>query len=263
MSRLRSHVLLTCAVVAAHRAARLRDRRALDLAQAALARLHAENRSLREEIERLRRDPVTGVLLRLAWTDAAAQALPAMRDPVLLLLDVNNLKPVNDTLGHAAGDRLLQEIVQRLLTLTSRSTLIGRLGGDEFAVLLDVPAGPPRQYLHALADACVVDVDGMSCGAAFGAARPVDVAARDTGRRGDSTAEAAVRHRLDRLLHAADLAMYRAKRRCHEDGLAVALEFYGRQDAPVPARFTPAATRVRDHGCLAEAAPPAEPTNES
>ncbi|CRK56962.1 Bll6545 protein [Alloactinosynnema sp. L-07] len=230
--------------------ARRRDRRALDLTQAALIRLLAENERLRRENERLRRDPVTGVLLRLAWTDAAKEALPTLRDPVLLLLDVNNLKPVNDILGHAAGDDLLREITRRLHVLTGMSALIGRLGGDEFAVLLDLPDGNWRHYLEVVAGACAVDVGDLRCGAAFGAVRPVDVVARDPA------AEAAVRHRVDRLMHAADLAMYRAKRRCRDERPTTSIAFYGPEDPAVPERLEPVIARVRDHGApLGHASP--------
>ncbi|RLK54433.1 GGDEF domain-containing protein [Actinokineospora cianjurensis] len=240
----RSHVLLTTAIAATHLAALRGDRRT----RATLTRLNAENQRLREENERLRRDPVTGSLLRLAWTDAAQQALRTLRAPALLLLDINNLKPVNDLLGHAAGDDLLREIVLRLQTLIGPHALIGRLGGDEFAVLLDLPRGNWRDYLQTVVNACAVEVGGLRCGAAFGAARPIDVATRGTGRHHDSAPDAALRHHLDRLLHAADLAMYRAKRRCHDHGLATFLACYGPQDATVPGRLTPAVARVRDHG---------------
>ena len=54
----------------------------------------------------------------------------------LFVLDVDRLKPINDTFGHAAGDRVLQEIAQTLTKQIRASDVIGRLGGDEFAVLL-------------------------------------------------------------------------------------------------------------------------------
>ncbi|OPF92761.1 GGDEF domain-containing protein [Rhodopseudomonas palustris] len=54
----------------------------------------------------------------------------------LIMLDVDRLKPVNDTLGHAAGDVVLKNVTEALLRHVRASDLIGRLGGDEFALLL-------------------------------------------------------------------------------------------------------------------------------
>ncbi|ACF03144.1 diguanylate cyclase [Rhodopseudomonas palustris TIE-1] len=54
----------------------------------------------------------------------------------LIILDVDRLKPVNDTLGHAAGDVVLKNVTEALLRHVRASDLIGRLGGDEFALLL-------------------------------------------------------------------------------------------------------------------------------
>jgi diguanylate cyclase (GGDEF)-like protein len=54
----------------------------------------------------------------------------------LIVLDVDRLKPINDTYGHAAGDQVLKAVVGALLDQVRSSDLIGRLGGDEFALLL-------------------------------------------------------------------------------------------------------------------------------
>lgn len=55
----------------------------------------------------------------------------------LLFIDVDNLKTVNDTLGHQVGDLLLMAIAKGLLGTVRRSDLVARIGGDEFAILLD------------------------------------------------------------------------------------------------------------------------------
>ena len=54
----------------------------------------------------------------------------------LIVLDVDRLKPINDTFGHAAGDQVLKAIVAALLRQVRSSDVVGRLGGDEFALLL-------------------------------------------------------------------------------------------------------------------------------
>jgi diguanylate cyclase (GGDEF)-like protein len=54
----------------------------------------------------------------------------------LIVLDVDRLKPINDSFGHAAGDQVLKGVVATLLQQVRSSDVIGRLGGDEFAILL-------------------------------------------------------------------------------------------------------------------------------
>ncbi len=54
----------------------------------------------------------------------------------LIVLDVDRLKPINDTFGHAAGDQVLKAVVALLLGHVRASDVVGRLGGDEFALLL-------------------------------------------------------------------------------------------------------------------------------
>lgn len=65
----------------------------------------------------------------------------------LVVLDVDRLKPINDTFGHAAGDQVLQAIARTLTEQVRSSDIVGRLGGDEFGILLwnlDKPAADAK-----------------------------------------------------------------------------------------------------------------------
>jgi diguanylate cyclase (GGDEF)-like protein/PAS domain S-box-containing protein len=85
-------------------------------------------------------DPLTGLANRrklFARLDAAiAEAKTGRLKLPLLLIDLDHFKELNDTLGHQAGDRLLQEIRPRLMAGVPEADLIARVGGDEFALLL-------------------------------------------------------------------------------------------------------------------------------
>ncbi len=117
----------------------------------------------------------------------------------VLILDLDDFKDVNDTLGHAAGDELLRVVADRLSDAIRPGDLVARLGGDEFAVLLDGVTNPEvavvvAQRLVAAVEQPVKFGDvwthvGVSVGLAL--------------REGDST--------LYTLMRQADVAMYRAK----------------------------------------------------
>jgi diguanylate cyclase (GGDEF)-like protein len=83
-------------------------------------------------------DPLTGLANRARFGTVLAERLDAHRAASVLLIDVDDFKTVNDTMGHAVGDQLLFEVAQRLRNHSTVSHLPSRLGGDEFAVLLDV-----------------------------------------------------------------------------------------------------------------------------
>jgi len=86
-------------------------------------------------------DALTGLSNRSAFQahlDAAAMRSTRTGDPFgLLLLDLDHFKHVNDTLGHAAGDELLQAVADRLRTGTRPTDFTARLGGDEFAIIVE------------------------------------------------------------------------------------------------------------------------------
>jgi diguanylate cyclase (GGDEF)-like protein len=95
------------------------------------------NGKLREEAVK---DRLTGLLNRRGWEEAANRELArsARRDsPVtFLLLDLDKLKPINDTKGHHEGDRVLRETGERMRAALRAGDIIARVGGDEFAALL-------------------------------------------------------------------------------------------------------------------------------
>ena len=117
----------------------LRDSHAKNIGFVKIFWTHARRRQdERELFETLQKDALTGLANRAAFdarllectTDGAAK-----RALVLHLIDLDQFKEVNDTLGHAAGDLLLKQVAVQLRKLTRKSDFIARLGGDEFAVL--------------------------------------------------------------------------------------------------------------------------------
>ena len=106
-------------------------------AHAAAARHRSRIAQLEEMV---RTDDLTGLLNRRAFSETTSRVLAEAKrydeQGVLLFIDLDGFKPVNDTYGHAAGDEVLKQI-GRLLKDTVRETdYAARLGGDEFAVLL-------------------------------------------------------------------------------------------------------------------------------
>ncbi|MES2642695.1 MAG: diguanylate cyclase [Myxococcota bacterium] len=100
----------------------------------------AREEALRAEVERLARtDVLTGLANRRFTQElldrAVAQALRSGAPLCVALLDIDNFKAINDTYGHAAGDRALEEIGRRLGGAVRASDIVGRWGGEEFLVV--------------------------------------------------------------------------------------------------------------------------------
>ncbi len=160
-----------------------------------------------EEVRRLAfTDPLTGLANRravdLRLDEAVAQHRATGAVVTLVVCDVNGLKQVNDTYGHAAGDRLLERFgsVLSLCGASLPGSLAARLGGDEFCLL--AVGQPTEEVVRAAAEVCLRAAalepgHGVACGVA------------STGERiGEPVGERLSARRLFRL---ADAAQYQAK----------------------------------------------------
>lgn len=98
-------------------------------------------------------DPLTGVLNRRAFMltlERHLQAHAASGQPLgLIMADIDHFKAINDTLGHAAGDRALCEFTRRVGALLRPNDYLGRYGGEEFLLLIDATR---REELPAIAE---------------------------------------------------------------------------------------------------------------
>ncbi len=86
-----------------------------------------------------RHDQLTDLPNRRAFVEALEERLTAGREPVVVHVDLDDFKDVNDALGPEVGDRLLVNIGRRLASRVGDGELVARLGGDEFAIVLDRP----------------------------------------------------------------------------------------------------------------------------
>ncbi len=163
-------------------------------------------RSARNSLERAHEanhDPLTGLLNRRAFDDRLRRTLgPSgeQRDAVVLVMDFDRFKEINDSLGHATGDSLLSSFAERLLKTLPSTASAARLGGDEFAVVI-----PGRSFSTEGPDSISelhrqlsepFDIQG------FPVSISVSVGVATAPFDGTNTED---------LLAAADLAMYRAK----------------------------------------------------
>ena len=104
----------------------------------ALAVVHYQKRRGDGELEQARIDALTGALTRTELDRAATDVFagPPARPIGVLFVDIDHFKQLNDSRGHAAGDRHLVRVVQHLRGAVRRGDIIGRFGGDEFVVIM-------------------------------------------------------------------------------------------------------------------------------
>ena len=166
-------------------------------------------RDQQAELQRLAMtDPLTGLANRTRFSTVLTERLAAHQPATVLLIDIDDFKMVNDTMGPAVGDQLLYQVAQRLRLNSAVRELPARLGGDEFAVLLDVEEVESAEeaagrILRALTEPFRVGEHQLLAHASLGIA---------IAGPGDTA---------DEVLRNADIAMYAAK----ESGKAVWTRF--------------------------------------
>jgi diguanylate cyclase (GGDEF)-like protein/PAS domain S-box-containing protein len=152
-----------------------------------------------ELLHHARFDVLTGLMNRASLSDELDVALNASEQFALLLLDLDAFKDINDTLGHAIGDRVLGTVAERLAEAVREHDRVARFGGDEFAVIVRAAqrsaARVAEQLLDALEAPVTIDGVAITVRASMGIVHaPQDATDADT------------------LLRRADTAMHRAKR---------------------------------------------------
>ncbi|OYU98778.1 MAG: bifunctional diguanylate cyclase/phosphodiesterase [Burkholderiales bacterium PBB5] len=200
-------LILTLALIGSAHDSRQRAREAR-LARS-LQSANAQLQSANAELQQLAfRDVLTGLPNRLLFDDRLQHAIDRLqRQPAgpigpqlaVLFIDLDGFKPVNDALGHGAGDLVLREAARRLAGVARASDTLARVGGDEFVLL--APVDPPatatalaERLIEALRRPFALDGQSVALGCSIGIAQFPEHGAGD------------------RLLACADAAMYAAKR---------------------------------------------------
>ena len=164
----------------------------------------SERKLLEEQLRRLAfHDSLTLLANRSLFRDRVQHSLTlasrGRHRVAVMFLDLDNFKTVNDSLGHDAGDRLLQAVAQRLVKSTRSSDTVARLGGDEFAILVEGFA--TASEVETLAAKLTETVD-----------QPFAISATEVHVTASiGVAFSALEAGADSLLSKADIAMYHAK----------------------------------------------------
>lgn len=169
-----------------------------------------EEKAWANQLHRLaHHDPLTGLPNRLVFEERLEGALALARRNhsriALVFIDLNGFKAINDSLGHAAGDQVLRTTASRLQDALRNADSLARLGGDEFVAVLEGLSAerPPEDEARVIAQRLLAPLDApirlgdtlQRVGVSLGIALFPDHA-----------------QTRDQLIHAADLAMYEAKR---------------------------------------------------
>ncbi len=164
----------------------------------------SERKALEEQLRQLAfHDPLTLLANRNLFRDRVQHSLTLVQrgqsSVAVMFLDLDNFKNINDSLGHDAGDRLLQAVARRIVKTTRASDTVARLGGDEFAILLErvTHIGEVERLAALLVDALALPF--LLDGTEVRVAASIGVAM--------STLEVGA----ETLLSNADIAMYHAK----------------------------------------------------
>jgi diguanylate cyclase (GGDEF)-like protein/PAS domain S-box-containing protein len=163
-----------------------------------------ERKALEERLRQLAfHDPLTLLANRSLFRNRVEHAIALSRRTqdrlAVLMIDLDNFKNVNDTLGHDIGDRLLQTAAQRIVKCTRAADTVARLGGDEFAVLLEGVSTLEQAERIAAAVTEAFRLPLLIDGNELLVTSSVGVALSESG------------HDTEQLLRNADIAMYNAK----------------------------------------------------
>lgn len=178
------------------------------------AQLFFENLRLREESAR---DPLTGFYSRrflelklkseLSRLFLKRGGLKAVHEVSVVMIDLDNFKLVNDSFGHGEGDRVLRTMAAAIRSSVRKDELICRYGGDEFCVILtNITIQDAAKFAEKLRQLIVQNPD-----LAYRTASGVDTI-RVTGSFGVASVQGVKATEPDKLLKAADRALYRAKK---------------------------------------------------
>jgi diguanylate cyclase (GGDEF)-like protein len=159
-----------------------------------------ENKLLLEARRQAVTDELTGLPNRRMFNALLRRLDLGEGRPVgILMMDLNRFKQLNDTLGHRAGDQLLQQLAPRLQDAAGNGGTVGRLGGDEFALVVE---GADEMLLEAMADTVLRAIR-----------RPFEIEGLTLQVKASVGGALAPQHADDStLLRCADVAMYEAKR---------------------------------------------------
>ncbi|GAA3764658.1 putative bifunctional diguanylate cyclase/phosphodiesterase [Terriglobus aquaticus] len=180
----------------------IRDESGALIGFAKITRDVTEKKRIEDQVSHLaHHDPLTTLLNRNSFRNVAERALNRGKHCALLYLDLDRFKPVNDSMGHLVGDKVLKIVAERILAELNGAGAAGRLGGDEFAILLTDVAGiaaanaVSERLIRRISQPIEIDERTVSVGVSIGIAQ--------TDAEGCAT---------EMLLRNADLALYSAKK---------------------------------------------------